>query len=72
MKVVKRLCGTNAKSGRSQPSHVAADADLSAPSFTAFDRIGSSLRHCYSALHNNEDSDQGYNGEWDDLLKKLG
>lgn len=71
MNVAKHLCGSQAKSGLPQASRVAVKADLSAPSFSALDRIGSSLRHCYGQKNGNGANDLDCGGEWEDLLKKL-
>lgn len=68
MNMGKNLCNSQAKSGLPQASKVAVRADLNAPSFTAFDRIGSSLRHCFDAKNGSNDCA----AEWNELLKKLG
>lgn len=59
--------GNKAAGSTSHPSRCAVKADLSAPSYSALDRIGSSLRHCFDTSHDEQDCSEA----WDDLLKKL-
>ena len=72
MNAVKHPCvaiyGTRSGSNFSRSAQIASKADLSAPSYTSLDRIGSSLRHCYGAQR---EEDAGCSDEWEEMLKKL-
>ena len=65
MIMAKHNIGDKASARLPRASRIAVKADLSAPSFSALDRVGSSLRHCFHLCSSEKD-------DLDELLKKLG